>query len=435
MRNKIVHVAVVLCLATAVPSRADTPLDMLGLEKSINDVSRRAQETGDEIAKAFANQALEIIKAWKEANKDLINTAFDRLDQQSQALFTELQNTATRLEKAEAVTFIDLQRTLANAGASLGGAIPGGSDQPQFFFYWPSVALPKGEKSINVRVVGTNIANGDPTVTVGGRTLPVKKYSDNEVGFDLDRSNLKVGANEVEPTVFPFRYQVGASTWYNPLSWWSKETRHRDLEIRTLPANPGSATVTFQVREDGWEYANLLPEGETKWVILGGPGQDAPYDATYTLTPERQEQGWVIDKTSQKAARWDDNNGDGNGGSSCVSFNEGAFTDKSFTFRIQHGHVGSFKKSDAHQNCRIFDIFVKRPKLIEDEQKSTAALDWLVPAPVKIPANSHGYNITLSLYTGRSYPITDKKGVPYDLFDVVKTDEEIIFQPREQRGF
>jgi hypothetical protein len=65
---------------------ADTPLDVLGVEKSVNDVSRRAQETGDAIAKSFADQALRVIAEWKEANKELINVSFDRLDGASRGL-------------------------------------------------------------------------------------------------------------------------------------------------------------------------------------------------------------------------------------------------------------------------------------------------------------------------------------------------------------
>jgi hypothetical protein len=433
--RKILVIAAASLLFVVAPARADTPLDLLGLEKSVNDVARRAQQTGDEIAKAFAKQALEIIKAWKEANKELINTAFDRLDRQSQALFTELQNTATRLEKAEAVTFIDLQRTLTNAAAALEGSIPGGSTEPQVFFYWPAVALPKGEGLINVRIIGTHIANAGPTVTIRGQAVEVKKYTDNEVGFDLDRAALKSSENKVEPTVFPMTYNVSASRWYNPFSWWSEDKRQRDIEIRTLPTNPGSANVTFKVKEDGWEYANLLPDGERKSVVVGGRGKDNAYNASYGLTPEQIEQKWVIDKAKQKTARWDDNGGDGNGGSSCVGWNEHGFTDTAIAFTIQHGHVGGFKKSDAHQNCRIYDIFVKRPKVIETKVVATAALDWLKPVPLDIPANTVGTDITVSLYTGRSYPVTDGKGVPYDLFDVIKTNDKIIFQPREQREF
>jgi hypothetical protein len=49
-------------------ARADTPLDVLGTEKSINDLARRAQEAGDHIAQAFAEQALRVIAEWKKAN-------------------------------------------------------------------------------------------------------------------------------------------------------------------------------------------------------------------------------------------------------------------------------------------------------------------------------------------------------------------------------
>src|SRR5216683_1205956 len=118
-----VFLTLVLSLAFAVSSfagaQADTPLDLLGVEKSINDISRRAQETGDAVAVAFADQALKVIAAWKKANGDLIDKTFDKLDDQSKKLWSQLNDVATRIEKGETVTFIDLQRTMATAGATI----------------------------------------------------------------------------------------------------------------------------------------------------------------------------------------------------------------------------------------------------------------------------------------------------------------------------
>lgn len=213
----------VVCFAIAIGlsppiANADTPLDVLGVEKSVNDVARRAQETGDHIAAAFAQQALRVIAEWKKANADLIDKAFDRLDQQSQNFFRELNDTSIRLAHGEAVTFIDLQRSMATAGDVL-AALPGVSEEPQVIFYWPTIVLPTGEPEINIHVIGSRIADANPTISFEDKTVPVKNLTDNEIGFDVHRESLRKDDKETKKSLFSLTYRVSASHWYNPFSW------------------------------------------------------------------------------------------------------------------------------------------------------------------------------------------------------------------------
>lgn len=69
----ILLISGLMFFASASYIHADTVLDILGVEKSLNDAKRNAVNTGDEIAQKFAEQGLRIITAWKEANASLIS--------------------------------------------------------------------------------------------------------------------------------------------------------------------------------------------------------------------------------------------------------------------------------------------------------------------------------------------------------------------------
>lgn len=60
-------------------------------------MARRAQETGDHIAQAFAEQALRVIAEWEKANGRLADKTFEGLDNQSKKTFSEINNIATRI--------------------------------------------------------------------------------------------------------------------------------------------------------------------------------------------------------------------------------------------------------------------------------------------------------------------------------------------------
>lgn len=425
------YLLVVLVLMLPVShSRADTPLDILGVEKTVNDAGRKAQETGDRIAQAFAEQALRVLAEWKRTHSDLINQAFDRWDDSSKRLITDINNVATRIEKGEAVAFVDIQRTMATAGDILGKRIPGSSDEPLVSFYWPAVTVPVGTSTITMRVIGSLIAESNPKITLAGKSIPLRKVSDNEVRFDVDRKSLLVDENDPKMTTFLLTYEVSTSHWYNPLSWWSKEVRERSLDLRVLPKIPGYATVVPSVRETVWETRVDGPH------IVGGRGKDNTYSAGYSVPPALREDGWILDKAAQGGARSDDNGGDGNGGSSCVGYDQNSFADYSLSYTIQHGHVTSgFSKNDAYQNCRIWVHLKRKKEEVKSGDAQTKKLNWVEDVDFDLPANTAQTTIEVKLYDGLKLGIRRDRQIPYGLFEIFQEKDSIKFRPRPIREF
>lgn len=415
---------------TSTQAYADTPLDILGVEKNINDMAQRAQQTGDVIARAFAEQALRIIAEWKKANADLLNTAFEKLDKQTRELFTNINNVATRLERGEAVAFIDIQRTMASIGSTL-GQLPFSSTEPQVLFYWPSILVPTdstGVNTVNIRILGARITNANPQLSFGGKPIELKKYSDNEIGFDIAPSVLDKAKTSPKITNFKLKYDAQFSVWYKPASW-HPDSKQRDIDLTMLPSVPGTVTLTQTATQTHLETQSLGP------YLVNGRGQDSVYPASYALSPAEREAGWEVDIARQGGQPFEDR-GEGNGGSSCTGYDPQRISSVHVGFNIQLGHIKrNLRNDDAYQHCYIW-IAVKRQISSTVAQPSvTKELSWLADTDFDFVPNVVSKNVTMTLYNGATYTINSAQQVPYSLFDVTFTATQVKFRPRSVRGF
>lgn len=418
-------------IITSAQAYAETPLDILGVEKNINDLAQRAQQTGDAIARAFAEQALRIIAEWKKANADLINTAFDKLDKQTREVFTNINNVATRLEKGEAVAFIDLQRTMATM-ATVASQLPLASKEPQVLFYWPSILVPSdstGVNPVNVRILGTRIADANPQLSIGDKPIELKRYSDNEIGFYIAPSMLEKAKASPKTTSFKLKYASQFSVWYKPASW-HPDVKQRDIDLTMLPSVPGSVTLTQTATQTQWETSSLGP------YHVSGKGQDSVYQTGYALSPAERQAGWEVDIDRQGGQPFNDNGGDGNGGSSCTGYDPQRITPLTVGFNIQLGHTRrNLRNDDAYQNCNIW-IAVKRQISSTVAQPTvTKELSWVADTDFDFVPNAVSKNLTMTLYNGASYTINSAQQVPYSLFDVMFSANQAKFRPRSVRGF
>lgn len=430
MKQLVIAAFLLACVLLGGRTAADTPLDVFGVEKSINDAARRAQETGDTVARAFADQALKVIAAWKEANQSLINSAIDGLDNESKKMFTGFNNFASRIERGEAVSFIDLQQVMVTAGGVI-DRLPGTSKEPAVSFHWPTIIIPGPIGTITIRVLGTKISNANPRVSTGSSLVSVKKADDNQVSFDVVRSSLVASESTEKNYDFRLKYDVSKSVWFNPISWWSSETRERDVSLTVLPSVPGTVALIQTIREESWDYQRIGP------LTVGGVGKDNQYRTGWGVTPLMQEQGWIVDKEKQEHEHFDDNGGDGDGGSSCSGYDPGRFSDIFVGFNIQHGHNGGgFSGThDAHQNCRIWVHLKKKKNTDRPLEPEAKPLSWTNDVDFTFDQKMVSYKIVMKLYTGVSYNISSAKDVPYSLFDVLTEKSSIKFRPRPQRDF
>jgi hypothetical protein len=420
----ILLISGLLFIASASGIRADTILDIIGVEKSLNDAKRNAVQAGDEVAQRFAEQALKVISAWKEANASLIKDGKAAVDDTLAQVFQEMDNTATRIEKGEAVTFVDLQTTTTNLASAL-ERVPFASREPQFTFYRPTVVIPEGTDTFDVQVIGSGIAKANPQVKGADGSVEVQKTSDNSITFTVARKDVEKHV-DAKALKYKVTYDIDRSKWYNPFSWFGMDTAERDVVIAILPVSPGTVNIDAIVKKVTWETKTYGPE------YFNERGKDKPFPRRVNIKKEYQEAGWILDKEAQKTAKWDDNGGDGNGGSSCTGPNRETFDDKGFVFYIQHGSRGN---SDAYQGCRVW-VAIKRPIVTnEPADRISRELTWLKDTDLTLPADTESYKMLLTTYDKREVSIGNKNQVPYGIFDVMIEGSAIKLRPRPVRDF
>jgi hypothetical protein len=238
--------------------------------------------------------------------------------------------------------------------------------------------------------------------------------------------------NNQKSSVFALAYDVSRSHWYNPFSWGSSETKERTIELKLLPSVPGYVTLTQTIREEDWETKEFGP------YMVGGVGQDRTYPTGYELIPTQKEAGWIVDKVKQGTeGRFDDNGGDGDGGSSCSGFDPARISDTYVGFNIQHGHKTDWRghHDDAHQNCRIW-VHLKR-KIVSEKvsDPENKPLSWREDTDFTFHPDMKSYDVKMKLYTGISYSLRSKDQIPYSLFEMIQDKTGIKFRPRPQRDF
>ena len=119
----------------------------------------------------MGQEALAVIKAWKESNAELLDKAFAGVDDTTKKMFEEMNRTMSRLEENKEIAVKDVER-LSGVWSNVIKNLPLTNPDPELYFYRPKVVLPVGEDIVPVRLVGAKLASGNPRLA--RRTLPSK---------------------------------------------------------------------------------------------------------------------------------------------------------------------------------------------------------------------------------------------------------------------
>jgi hypothetical protein len=195
MRKRIMcGVALLICCLTASPVSAQDPITSFvlgGLEQKVNDALEKAKAASDALIRLMAEQALAVIKAWKESNKELLNTAFDRLDNTSKNVFHEMDKTFTRFETDETIVMHHAVQLSAN-WIDFVKDLPFTNHNPEVFLYYPRVIrqLPTGD-GVPIHIIGPKLASADPSLSQSGTTTAkLDKAAESELIGNVERSKL-----------------------------------------------------------------------------------------------------------------------------------------------------------------------------------------------------------------------------------------------------
>ena len=433
MRRLASGVALAACFFISSPVSADDPVTNLvlgGVENKINDVLDHATADGDFLIQRLAQQALAVIKAWKESNEALINTAFDRLDNSTQQLFNDMNMTFSRLETDETIAMQDAETLSANWSGVIKD-LPFTNHDPEVFDYYPRVISPVGGGTIPIHIVGPKLASADPSMVTEPTTTPVNlgRATEGQLIANLDRSKLAFDSNASNLVSYKLTFSAVTFSWLKPSTWGKSDTTSRDITVWLLPKNMAAYTISPTVESAHTENSSFHQSVTPR-------GKDSGSATTITVPTVQATQGWTIDVTKVAAGGFWSNPAQ-SGGSSCTGPDQHSITPQSFAFDAQLGHeTDSFgHKSDGSVDCELNVPLIRtvRTSVAGDDLNGT--LTWTDDALVSLPPNTLSYVLRLKMFDGRSYILQPTTAAPYGVVEIMRQPGSIQFRPHPPRDF
>lgn len=420
-----VLLSVFLVISNAPYAHAEYPGDILlklvigDIEGKANNIINNAKSAGNEFTAALAKNALDVINAWKIANKELIEETFKKLDDSDQKFFNNLDAALEKISHEREITFANAQQ-LTVQWATIVGNLPFASKDAELYYYTPRVIAPVGNSVISVSLTGPRLANSNPLlVDDQQRRLALRHSTEFELVANIDRKTLKFADTELS-------FMNLHLTFVKSSGLLSSENSGRDMQIWLLPKIMAHYSIRTKVNTD---------ETSTFTIDVFGKGKDAPYNILISIPPDLKEQKWKLD--TEKLLRNDYQIVDlGGDHGHCTGLRRESLSSESFVFYIDLGHrtVG-FTKSDAWQNCRL-TIPVKRLKhQAIDGPTFEGDLNWTDDKPINLPPDMTSYTVSLKMFDGRSYIVTDIDHLPYGSLSIIKHDQSLIFRPNPPKDF
>jgi hypothetical protein len=401
------------------------------LQAKADEIIDRAGATGNSFARTVGEEIRSSIEAWRKANSSLLNQAFSRLDEQQRKLFNDMQNVLDQLSQNETALMSDVQRVSSEI-AVMEKNLPFTNHDPEMWDYKPRVVLPVGNNVIAVRVVGPklSLANPDLHTAKQPQSLEIDKTSDNDLVANLPRSSLQFTDDGSNYAKYNFSFEVSRSQWWNPLSWGKVEKRERALVLWALPKTMAhyviSPTITTSKPTESMTFpADVSPHGK-----------DSTFKSSVTVPPDLVDKGWVIDTEALLKTAW--GNPAQTGDSKCGGVDRDSIKPTGFLYNVVLGHETdrAGHKSDGMCECSADVPLMRTLTVTGAGYPLEGDLTWTDDANVKLPDGTQQYEISLKMFDGRSYIITDDANVP---FGVVKISRQgnaaVLFRPRPPSDF
>jgi hypothetical protein len=408
------------------PARSDesfTDFFLGGVEKKADRVIDHAEAAGQPVVVAFGREMKDAIEAWKLANRDLLDTAFDRLNDSDRRLFLNINATLDRLENDKAVALQEMSALSSQWGAMVKGLRLNPSVDVSF--YQPRVVVPTGVDVIPLDIVDTRISTSNPILTQDNHPILSRTVSDNEIVGRVEPCAIVFDQNEPTYVDFHLTYEqrtaglVGTAT----------EKNSRDLTILVLPQIMATVEVVPEVPN-----TTLYERAVRGPFVIGGHGKDSEgISHVVAVPPDLEAQKWELDSDAMiNSPHWDDNGGDGDGGSYCIGPMRASFTKLGFNFTYHYSHRAN---QDAYQKCRVW-VPIRRPLGdTENADPILRTLTWTDDSEVTLPPKAITYTIRVRTYNGVSYVLLPNDPDKYQLFEIHRDHNKLVFHPVAPKGF
>ncbi|HYC75179.1 hypothetical protein [Brevundimonas sp.] len=344
----------------------------------LNEALDKATANGDFLAMRASQEALYVIDAFKKANQELLDDAFDRIGDERRALLNGLRETTRAIEEGR----IDTLQKLQDTGDQMDRLVRDSTfkRQPVVYRYRGSIVTPGETQDIRLTVSGYRLTTDQPYLLFRGQRYPAIEEGDT-LRFELPRNLF---------TADPARLKSETATLvlfarHGGFLGIGEKTREErtNINLVTLPGQLGSVDVQYtEIATVRREQPFVREESHRK---SGYGGWDC---RSFAHNPTRADRRFNPDRSSVRQG-----SGNSNGRLQDVSVRDSGISYRICARRRQWDSGPGYRH--AHVNAvEVWNETENRPRA------ATQPLTWTTDAVFPIPEDNSGLLIKVTDFTG-----------------------------------
>lgn len=404
MKKLLFLIFTIICLSNAEAQFTEGVMTSVAIDKvkeGLNGLVSESLNRADySIAKASI-QALGIIDAWEEANSNLLDKAFEKLDNTSKNLFSNMFSLINEVDATISTNLEKSQRITENANQISESII--GSEKRSFILrYSPMVINPAKKDSILVRLRGVNLEKSKPIITLPNNSVAKAKIiGPQEINFWLPLSSLLRSSNASNINEIKIKHitRDGSRFIFFPKY---KEVE-RIIMVSTLPTEVGSYNLTgkrklnkeerkthtvdmgrFKAKNKTINKVAKPPSGY-KWDLRQGINSHRNFSIVSTGRGEAGRCKKII---------WNGSN-------------EHAVIGSARLDQIRQIRGLQIRWRDGYKHCGIKGPIYRIIPTVTDIEPVSGKINWNKDEIINLPSGTSEFNLTIKLYNGKTKVITN----------------------------
>lgn len=406
---------------------ATTKVAMDEIKSGLTDIVDDAMDRVDYTVAKAAIEALSIIDAWEEANSNLLNTAFNELDEATRNMFNSadalVQKTMDRVDNS-----LETAQDITNDFNQIAESMIIGKGRSFISRYSSPVLSPFISQDQVIEITGVNLDKSDLKAYLNDEFINVPIIGPTKATLSIPYAMIKAARENGEKLIIKVKHKTKDG---NRLLFFPKYREvNRELIFRTLPETFASftfnATRSFQKEERQNYRADAGRfEGRNRNITKMASPLTGGWKWDLRNGVDSRSQFRVVSTGGGEAARcqvvvWNQSNEHG------LSIQ--ARVDQ---IRQVSGLLPQVRWRDGYCHCGVEGPVYRFVDASENIPTQKGSLSWN-DKQITFPADVKSWTLTLKLFNGEERIITNSDAT--ELFEIIRGNNNIVIRPIEPRG-
>ncbi|MFN9472697.1 hypothetical protein [Acidovorax sp.] len=388
------------------------------ISSGLNELINKARDTGDYLTMRAAVEAKDVIERWRDANKELLETAFSKLDEKQQRIFSNARQ-LTEFANASVEDRLKNTREIVNQANQLAENIVPGTGNTYVTQFSPRVLPPQTTTSINLKVTGVNLDKGDPVLSLTEGAANRMLVGPLEVVYVVPASAMPRQPDKLSVAPLTLTYSTPKDGFWNWV-FRNREQVVRQLPIVTLPAKIATFSFVAETTTETKEVEIWTAQEQE----FSGKNENVPKVAT-------PREGWRWD-LSQGVNSFKQVQGRGEAGS-CNGVIEAnskpdGITHQAHLDMIKEVKISGIKWGPGWVMCSLKGPIFRMTKVKAKLPVQTASLSWTEDLRIPLPPETSAFALEVTTFDGRKRLFTDTGNDKF--FDVTRSGQDLIIRPK-----